>query len=289
MNSMENSFRKSVHEQSPAELFLTKLGMHPGTRIKLVKVFSDGNSDISAGESLEGVLDADVEIGKSIFLDGKTKNTSSLVAVKEENNRIFFKTSTSIYELVPPSTAAKYEKTPENLKHIENNLRALLKNAQDQALSAEEMKILFNQRFSLQNGSPIQQNLIELQKLDDEIAKHKIAVRTLVEYRMLMNMLGKNYYRVNDVVTHENAHANKASSIGAIHEGYSVLVYKSKSGEGFSYQPLAHTDVPGTFNNKEKIEANFKIGFAPEEYGNHLSDGDEEQIRKLREELKKYQ
>jgi hypothetical protein len=288
MNSAEGPFRKAVHDQSSAELFLTKLGMHPGTRIKLVKVSSDGNSNISIGDSLEGVLDADIAIGKSIFLDGKSKNTSSLVAVKEENKRIFFKTHTSTYELVPPSTAANYEVNPEGLKNIENHLKSLLKEVQDRALSAEEMKILSDQRISLQNSSPTRENIQKLRELDEEIKKHKIFIKTLVQFRMLMNMLGKNYYRVNDVVTHENAHANKASSLGVVHEGYSVLVYKSKTDDGFSYQPLVDRDIPRTFNDKEKVEVNLKIGFAPEEYGNHLSDGDEEQIRKLREELKKY-
>lgn len=288
MNSPEGSFRKPVHEQSSAELFLTKLGMHPGTRIKLVKISSQEHSDIVPGESIEGVLDADVAIGKSIFLDGKSKNTSPLVAIKEENDRIFFKTNTSIYELVPPSTAANYEVNPEGLKDIENHLRSLLKDTQEQALSAEEMDILFNERMLLQNSAPTSENIQKLKELDEEVKRHQIFVTTLVEYRMLMNMLGKNYYRVNDVVTHENAHANKASSLGGVHGGYSVLVYKKRTGDGFSYQPVAHTDVPKTFSDKEKIEANLKIAFAPEEYGNHLSDGDEEQIRKLREELKKY-
>ncbi len=113
-----------------------------------------------------------------------------------------------------------------------------------------------------------------------------VSVQTLTEFGILMNKLDKNYYRVNSTVYHENAHANKAQSIGAMHEGYSVLVSKSKKGNGFAYQPIAHTKVPDYWPEHRQIEAKIKIGSAPEEYGNALSDGDEKMIEILRKKLK---
>lgn len=277
-------FHKPTHEQSPGELFLTKLGLHAGMLIKLVKVSSEKESKILTGDSLEGILDEEVEIGKPIFIAEKTKNTSQITAVKEEDNRIFLKTETSVYELVPPTENPNIVKSEKYLE-IEKEIDVKLKNAQDVALEDSGMDNLFQKRILLLKQPSTPQILEELSKLKKEIEKHLVFVKTLIEFKILMNKLGKNYYRVNSTVYHENAHANKAQSIGAIHEGYSVLVSKSKKGNGFAYQPLVHTDVPDYWPEHRKIEAKIKIGSAPEEYGNALSDGDEKMIEILRKKL----
>lgn len=99
-----------------------------------------------------------------------------------------------------------------------------------------------------------------------------------------MEKTGKNYYIVKNTIEHENAHANKAASLDAIHGGYSLLVLKN--GDKFSYQPIALTKPPEDWEEKRKIETSIKIGSAPSEYGNRTSAGDEQQIAKLRERLK---
>ena len=285
MNKFEKQFRKPTHEQSQAELFLTKLGLHTGVLVRLVKISSEKESKVETGDALEGVLDQDVVIGKPIYFDGKSKNTSNITAVEEEGDRIFFKTNTSVYELVPPTEKSNVIKSKEFLE-IERKIDIALKNAQDAALDNVGTDNLFQQRISLYQRERTPQVLEEIKKLDEQIKKHIISVDTLVEFKILMNKLGKNYYRVNSTVYHENAHANKASSIGAIHQDYTVLVSKSKKGNGFAYQPFARTDVPNSWPKHRQIEAKIKIGSAPEEYGNALSDGDEKMIEILRQQLK---
>lgn len=287
MNFAEKPLRKPTSEQTPAELFLTKLGLNSGVRIKLIKVSADQESKILPGDSLEGSLDKDVALGQPIYLDALTKNTSEIVGVKEENDRIYFKTRTSVYELVPPTSIMPDKPKSPELQAMEEGLLKALQEAQEVALTSEEMQALFKKRLHLQRLEPTKDILDEISKIDEEVKKHKISVQTLPEFKFLMNSIGKNYYRVNGTVTHENAHGNKAQAIGGTHEGYSILVSKSKKGEGFSYQPIAHTKVQNFSNKKDQIEGNIEIAFAPEEYGGYLSDSDEEQIKKLREELKK--
>lgn len=286
MNFSERPLRKPTNEQTPGELFITKLGLHPGVRIKLIKISTQQESRIASGDSLEGVLDKDVVIGQPIYLDGSTKNTSELIGVKEENDRIYFKTRTSVYELVPPTIASSPKPKSKELITMEESILKALKEAQDIALTSEEMQFLFKKRLHLQRIEQTQDILAEINKIDEEVKKHKISVETLPEFQFLMKNLGKNYYRVTSTITHENAHGNKADAIGAKHEGYSLLVSKSKKGEGFSYQPMVHTTVPRIWDKEKQIKANIKIAQAPDEYGDHISDGDEEQIKKLREELK---
>ncbi len=287
-NFNENLFRKPFKEQSPTEIFLTKLGLHAGERIKLVKISSDQESQVSPGDSLEGILDQEVEIGNPIFINGKAKNTSNIIGVREEGNRIFFKTETSVYELVPPTEISSSPKS-EKLLELERKVEDSLKKAQAVALSNDEMRNLFLRRMELFKQPKTKEILEKIAQLDKEVEKHRVFVKTLLEFEILMHKLGKNYYRVNGIVHHENAHANKAGSIGAIHDGYSLLVSKSQKGTGFSYQPIAHTKVPDYWPKHRQNEANIKIGSAPEEYGNHLSDTDEMQIEFFKNELKNNQ
>ncbi len=283
-NSFENESNKSTRELSPGELFIAKLGLNKGVLIKLDKISSSRESKISVGDSIEGILDDSVHIGRPIFLNNRAQNTSNLIGVREENKKIFFKTETSIYELVPPTLSPDFlnVKTQE-LKDLKNRLSAMLKEAQDNALSNIEMTTLFQRRIALSSMGDIKQK--ELIQIDEKLKKCRINVNTLIEYKILLNMLGKNYYRVNKALMHENAHANKANSVGAFHLNYSLIVSKGEDGE-FKYQPLAQTKIPENWTEKAGIIGNIDIGQAPEEYGDSLSGSDEEMVEKLKERLK---
>lgn len=286
-NQFEKSTRKLSTEQTPEEFIITKLGLNKGVRVKLNKISSDQSSEIKDGTSIEGILDEDVCLNKPIFLDGRTKNTSNIFAVKEENKKVFFKTNTSVYELVPPDVQpASLKPQSKELIEIEKNLDIALKIVQANALTKDETNLIYSKKFDLLKLQQTQQIKNEILKIEKEISKHKVTVYTLIEYQMLMNKLGKNYYVVNGTVLHENAHGNKATSIGAVHDGYSVVVYKSKNKGEFTYQPMAHTKVPEDWPKHRQMEAHAKIGFAPEEYGDSMSDGDEDKVETLRKELK---
>lgn len=286
-NQFEKPLRKLSTEQTPGELLITQLSLNKGVRVKLNKITSDQYSDIKDGTSIEGILDEDMFLNKPIFLDGKTKNTSNIIAVKKDGNRIFFKTNTSIYELVPPDIQpASLKPQSKELIEIDKKIDIALKNAQANALTHGEMDLIYAKMLNLSKQPQTQEVKDEILKNEKEISKHMVTVKTLIEFQMLMNKLDKNYYIINGTVLHENAHGNKAKSIGAIHAGYSVVVFKSKNKGEFTYQPLAHTKAPNSWPKHRQVEADIKIGFAPEEYGDRMSDGDEDKVEALRKELK---
>ena len=149
----------------------------------------------------------------------------------------------------------------------------------------QEAKILFvkKQNLSLElNKTPDIQD--QIKEIETKLKACTVVVDTLLEFKILMEKTSKNYYIIRSVIEHENAHSNKASSLEVIHGGYSVLVLKNKEGV-FSYLPTARTKPQENWDDKRKIETNIKIGRAPEEYGNRMSDGDKENVAKLREQL----
>lgn len=259
------------------------LYLMPGMQIRLVKLEAGKDSHISVGTSLEGVLDADVRIGQPIYLDGKTKNTSRIQAVKKDGDRVFLKTETSVYELVPPTSDGSSEPKSKERIELEHTIETLLKEVQANAVDEKIVGSLIERRHQLGRQEKTDASKIELQKIDTELEKHIVTVKTIAEFKLLMEKIGRNYYAVMGTVAHENAHANMASSLGAIHSGYSLLV--TRKGNDFSYQPIALTNVRGEWDKKDQLEANIKIAGAPKEYGNKLSPGDEEMIASLRKQL----
>ncbi|MBP6908569.1 MAG: hypothetical protein KBB75_01980 [Candidatus Pacebacteria bacterium] len=276
---MSEKFNNPNIEKTPGEKLLEHDYLIAGKSIKLVKVFNPN-------ETIEGVLDVDVKIGKPIILDEGLKNTDPIMDVKYENDKIFFKTNSSTYELVPPTNAVVKTKLDSiMLAEKGEEIEELLKVAQSFALSGQEKRALFNKKIDLFQQPRTPEIQKELDEITEKLKKCTVVVQTLLEYKILMEKTGKNYYIVRGVVEHENAHANKASSLDAIHGGYSLIVSKNEKG-GFSYQPTALTGSPDSWDEKRKIETNIKIGSAPKEYGDRLSPSDEKQIAILQERLK---
>lgn len=100
----------------------------------------------------------------------------------------------------------------------------------------------------------------------------KIHVRTLPEFKMLLEKIGMQGDSLIDSLEHENAHANKAEELGARHEGYQVLCLRYKN--GFGYIPQVSIYIPDRWSLHKQKEVSGKIINAPEEYGNSLSPDD---------------
>lgn len=276
------SLEKTTH---PGQYLLDSLYLIPGREIKLIKIVSLKKSDIPVGTTFEGVLDNEIILGKPIYIDNGSKNTTSVIGVKKDGGQIFIKTDTSIYELMRPSP-----EVPENNRKSrdfierEKEIGELLERAKSNALDVGEIMTLINKRqvLSYKQNRTIEDNN-EIMKIDEKMEKCIITVETISDFKILMEKTGKNYYSVIGTVEHENAHANKALSLGGIHHGYSLIV--GKDTDGFSYQPIALTDVPEYLDEGEKIEKNLEILNAPKEYGNKLSPEDEKNIKFLKDRL----
>ena len=105
----------------------------------------------------------------------------------------------------------------------------------------------------------------------------KIHVKTLPEFKMVLEKIGMPYDNLIDTLEHENAHANKAEELGALHEKYAILCIKYK--DGYGYIPQAGIYIPDEWTNEKQMHVKNKIISAPEEYGNYLSQDDLEDLK----------
>lgn len=170
------------------------------------------------------------------------------------------------------------------LLEAKESLAKLLQEAQARAMDSLELNTMFRRKMDLltQPFAEFLKNLDEYDKLDEEIKKHIVVVKTLPEYRMLLEKTA-NTATVEDTLAHENAHLNKAESLGVPVEGYAIIV--SKNEKGFVYAPYAEYKMPTSWDQRRQIEANIQIANAPHEYGNRLSPTDEKRIEELKKQL----
>lgn len=275
----EQNFSKDNKEKTTGEKFMENDILVAGKKIRLVKVYGDN-------ESIEGILDANLKLGKPINMDTGLIITDPIIDVQLSDDKIFLKTSNCLYELVPPTDAIKKtELNSEELIEIGKEIDDKLKNAQASALNKKEFLDLFNKKQDLDT---VPNKTLEIKNHIKEIEKKlegsKVVVDNILEFKILMEKTGKNYYIIRNTIEHENAHSNKASSLDTIYGGYSISVFKNEKG-GYSYQPTARAKIPEEWDDRKKIEYSIKIARAPEEYGNRMSAGDIEKVKKLQVQL----
>lgn len=119
----------------------------------------------------------------------------------------------------------------------------------------------------------------ELEAIQDAIMNSSITVQTLAEYRMVLENM-TNPAEAEEILAHENAHANIAQSLGADFIGYSLLI--CKDGDEFVFRGGAPYRLPKEWSAEKKKAAHIRIYNAPEEYGEELSPTDEKVVDGLR-------
>ncbi len=149
--------------------------------------------------------------------------------------------------------------------------------------------------LSLEEESEITGKLVEGTRLqtereltDDEVEHYyafrerldqaSIVVNTLYEARRAMELIGFDQDSLIDILSHENAHANKAMQVGANFGGYKFVLVKDMDG-GLLIHPMAVISLPEDWNYEKRRELESQIIRAPDEYGNKMSEGDKEELR----------
>lgn len=107
--------------------------------------------------------------------------------------------------------------------------------------------------------------------------KAKIYVKTLPEFRLLLEKIGMPYEKLIDSLQHENAHGNKADELGAVHDGYNLLCLKYNGGYG--YIPQVGINIPDEWPQEKQDRILNEIYRAPEEFGNSMSPDDIEDLK----------
>lgn len=161
----------------------------------------------------------------------------------------------------------------EKIPEIKNEKEILLKELQKKVLFAMENSLdleLMQLKYILNKDD---------KEISDMIKKATITVETISEFRLILKILARSDEEIQDILAHENAHANKTETLGVEHLGYNIIIIKK--GDDYLFQPFSEKCTPEEWSEEKKKEAAIQIVLAPEEYGNKLSSGDIEELKNL--------
>lgn len=134
---------------------------------------------------------------------------------------------------------------------------------------------------------------LEAYEREDEIERELMAscvvAETIVEFKEVLIQVGKMYNKTEDwaedLLAHENAHANVGEAVGYEVKGYIVLFSKDNAGRIYS-QPAVFSRSNRDWNTVEKAMKNIVMYEAPLKYGEVMSDGDIEMAERAHLKLK---
>lgn len=125
----------------------------------------------------------------------------------------------------------------------------------------------------------------EYNDLTNDVEKNEIVVSTIMEYRRLLELVSMPEYRINEILSHENAHANVAQQSESIElKGFTIFFFRDKSGKLY-IQPSISIDVDWSFPIKKLLNESIQISEAPLHYGDKLSADDTDRIQVLKNKL----
>jgi hypothetical protein len=107
-----------------------------------------------------------------------------------------------------------------------------------------------------------------------------VEVETLPEMRRVMGILGFDANSIIDIMSHENAHGNKAEQLDAQHLGYRFMIIKGDNG-GIIVQPQASLYIPDEWDADKQKAVHLATLQAPDEYGNAISDSDKKSLDQI--------
>ncbi len=124
----------------------------------------------------------------------------------------------------------------------------------------------------------------EIKKFEKIIENSSAHFDTLFDFKIALESLNIKKENVNDILAHENAHANKLEQLGGKHGGYEIIFLKTE--KGFSIIPRNCSFYPKEWSEEKYIDVVKQVVKAPDEYGNSMSPDDIDKLNYL-EGLKK--
>ncbi|MDO8482593.1 MAG: hypothetical protein Q7S86_02120 [bacterium] len=149
----------------------------------------------------------------------------------------------------------------------------------------------------LKNGQRDDAQIISENEIDREILQSCAVADNIVEFKEMLRQLAERYESAigknneeaikwaEDMLAHENAHANVAQATGHEWVGYAALFIKDEDGNLSSFQPLHFTKPKLEWGPRELITKSIEVIEAPEKYGNKLSEGDVESLAQDKQRL----
>lgn len=127
-------------------------------------------------------------------------------------------------------------------------------------------------------GVKNEEDLLVDKKVKDEILASGAIVKTIPEYRELLEQVSRQYGLgedwVVDLLAHENAHANVSQELEYDQIGYGTFFLSDDEGNLESIQPAHVHEEPGSWSPIEVIENGITSLEAPKAYGNEMSEAD---------------
>ncbi len=163
-------------------------------------------------------------------------------------------------------------------------------------LELEEKLAEFDKKF-FNSGYRDTEQIIAENAIEKEILEHSAIADNLIEFKEMLKQLGQTYREqiendyenierwAEDLLSHENAHANVAQSLNHEWVGYVQIFYEDNNGN-IGIQPAHVTKPRWEWGPKEVLENTIRVVRAPEEYGNKLSDGDKIDLERANQRLK---
>lgn len=167
---------------------------------------------------------------------------------------------------------------------LEDSMRQKVLSAKKNALSMEEYKDILEKSPGLETAYLKKQmtssDIESLKAIRQRMEEATVMAETIPEARLAMELLGYDREALVDTLSHENAHGNKADRLGAEHRGYKFLLIRTKV--GFDIQPQASFVIPREWDLDRRVKTAEEITRAPEEFENKLSEGDLEDLERMR-------
>ncbi len=176
-----------------------------------------------------------------------------------------------------------------NIEHLELELRFRVEKAKGAALFVDEFHEKKKQFNTLQamreTGTLPKEAEDKYRTLQLELIGGRVDVDNLYEYRKVLELAELSPEQVNNILNHENAHANTADQTQSQKfNGYRIQFTKDRNGD-LLVQPFAKLETDYSFSDEQIMKDRMNVLEAPVRYGDRLSGDDKEKIQALQNEL----
>jgi hypothetical protein len=129
--------------------------------------------------------------------------------------------------------------------------------------------------------------------IEQEILSSSAVANDLTEFREVLGQIKQEYEQTNEwaenMLVHENAHANVAEQTGHPWVGYTTLFIKDSNNRIVGIQPAFFTKSDRKWGKVETLMKRMAVTDAPRVYDNSPSEQDDLDLKKDNERLKEFE
>jgi hypothetical protein len=173
-------------------------------------------------------------------------------------------------------------------EHLALEVKQKIDNAKANAILESRLDVLEKEMVDYA-ASPGDESYKKEDQIEQEILASSAVAKDITEFREVLRQIQEELGYTNDwtenLLAHENAHANVAQQTGHPWVGYTTLFIKDESNRIVSIQPAFFTKSDRNWGEVETLVKNMMVTDAPSVYGNSPSEFDVESLRINTEKL----